>query len=106
MRFKHHVVPSWNEKVKACDAYWLWREIGTPRQRDVFNVMKLSRIKFKHAIRKCKKDKDNIIADSIAQQMCKNNKIQTNKSHRMFFWSVNIQFNIISDVKYSIEIHN
>ena len=41
------------------------------RQCDVFNVMKLSIIKFKHAIRKCKQDKETIIADSIAKKMCK-----------------------------------
>ena len=33
--------------------------------------MKLSRITLKHAIRKCKKDKENIIVDSIALKMCK-----------------------------------
>ena len=49
----------------------LFREIGKPRQGAVFNLIKLSRITFKHAIRKCKKDKENIIADSIAQNMCK-----------------------------------
>ena len=41
----------------ALGAYWLWREIDKQRQGEVFNVTKLSRIKFKHAIRKCKKDK-------------------------------------------------
>ena len=43
----------------------------------MFNVVKLSRIKFKHAIRKCKKCKETIIAESIAQNMCK-------KDHRKF----------------------
>ena len=65
------VVAGWNEQVKelhsaARDADWIWKEIGKPRQGNAFNVMKLSRIKFKHAIRKCKKDKEIIIADSIA----------------------------------------
>ena len=55
----------------ARDAHWLCREIGKPRQADLFNLMKLSRINSKHAIRKCKKDKENIIADNIAQNMCK-----------------------------------
>ena len=53
------------------DTHWLSREIGKPRQADLFNLMKLSRTICKHAIRKCKKDKQNIIADSIAQNMCK-----------------------------------
>ena len=77
------MVPGWNEQVKelhsaARDAYWIWREIDKPREGDVYNLMKLSRIKCKHAIRKCKKDKETIIADRIAQQMCK-------KDHREFW---------------------
>ena len=73
--FKHAVVPGWNDKVKefhsaAGNAYLVWRAIGKPRQGDVFNAMKLSRIKLKHAIRKCKKYTEAIIADSIAEQMC------------------------------------
>ena len=73
--FKHAVVPSWNDKVKALhsaagDAYLIWRAIGKPRQGDDFNAMKLSRTKCKHAIRKCKKDKETTIADSIAEKIC------------------------------------
>ena len=37
---------------------------------DVFTMMKLSRSKFKFALRKCKRDKMTIIADNIAENLC------------------------------------
>lgn len=81
--YKYNVVPGWNERVKelhcaARDAYCIWKEIGKPRQGDIFNVMKLSRMKFKQAIRKCKREKETIIADNIAEQLCQ-------KDHRKFW---------------------
>ena len=33
-------------------------------------MMKLSRSKFKYALRKCKRDKETIIADNIAEKLC------------------------------------
>ena len=47
--------------------------------------MKLSRTKFKHAVRKCKKDKETIIADSIAEKMCQKDprKFWKNFKHRV-----------------------
>ena len=72
---KEVLVPGWNEQVKelhdaARHAYLTWREIGKPRQGDVFTMMKLSRSKFKYALRKCKRDKETIIADNIAEKLC------------------------------------
>ena len=52
------------------DTYLVWRVIGKPRQGNVFNAMIFSRITLKHVIRKCKKDKETIIADSIAEKTC------------------------------------
>ena len=52
------------------DAYWLWREMGKPRNGDVFTLMKLCRSRFKYALRKCKKDKETIVSDRIADKMC------------------------------------
>ena len=45
---KDVIVPGWNEQVKevhdaARHAYLTWRDIGKPRQGDVFTMMKLSR---------------------------------------------------------------
>ena len=62
-----------------------------PRQGDVFIMMKLSRSKFKYALRKCKRDKETIIADNIAEQLCqkddrdfwKNIKQMTNKKVKL-----------------------
>ena len=33
-------------------------------------MIKLSRCKFKYALRKCKRDKHTIIADNIAEKLC------------------------------------
>ena len=73
---KEDIVPGWNDQVKelhcaARHAYMTWRELGKPRQGDVFTMMKLSRSKFKFALRKCKRDKMTIIADNIAENLCK-----------------------------------
>ena len=43
---KQAIVPGWNEYVKehndaAMDAYWLWREMGKPRNGHAFTLMKL-----------------------------------------------------------------
>ena len=62
-----------------------------PRQGDVFIMMKLSRSKFKYALRKCKRDKETIIADNIAEKLCqkddrdfwKNIKQITNKKVKL-----------------------
>ena len=66
--FKHAVVPGWNDKVK--DAYLIWRAIGKPRQGDVFNSMKLSRTKFKHAIRKCKRKTKKLLLLIVLLKRC------------------------------------
>ena len=91
-RAKDVIVPGWNEQVKelhveARHAYLTWRDVGKPRQGDVFTTMKLSRSKFKYALRKCKRDKETVIADNIAEKLCqkdsrdfwKNIKQMTNK---------------------------
>ena len=72
---KQAIVPGWNEYVKehhdaAMDAYWLWREMGKPRNGDVFTLMKLCRSRFKYALRKCKREKETIVSDRIADKMC------------------------------------
>ena len=54
-------------------------------------MMKLSRSKFKYALRKCKRDKETIIADNIAEKLCqkddrdfwKNIKQMTNKKVKL-----------------------
>ena len=66
-------MPGWNAHVKEQhdrDAYWLWREMGKPRNGDIFTLMKLSRSRFKYAFRKCKREQEVIVSDSIANKMC------------------------------------
>ena len=95
-RAKDVIVPGWNEQVKelhveARHAYLTWRDVGKPRQGDVFTTMKLSRSKFKYALRKCKRDKKTVIADNIAEKLCqkdsrdfwKNIKQMTNKKVKL-----------------------
>ena len=95
-RAKDVIVPGWNEQVKelhveARHAYLTWRDVGKPRQGDVFTTMKLSRSKFKYALRKCKRDKETVIADNIAEKLCqkdsrdfwKNIKQMTNKKVKL-----------------------
>ena len=73
---KQAIVPGWNAHVKeqhdyARDAYyWLWREMGKPRNGDIFTLMKLSRSRLKYALRKCKREQEVIGSDSISNRMC------------------------------------
>ena len=75
---KHHVVPGWSENVDvvhnaARDAYLLWKDSGKTRQGAIYDLMKRSRAQFKYALRKCKVNKNTIIADKIANKMSGNN---------------------------------
>ena len=92
-RAKDLIVPGWNEQVQelhveARHAYLTWRDVGKPRQGDVFTTMKLSRSKFKYALRKCKRDKETVIADNIAEKLCQKDsrdfleKYQTNDEQK------------------------
>ena len=82
--FKQAIVPGWNAHVKeqhdyARDAYWLWREMGKPRNGDIFTLMKLSRSRLKYALRKCNREQEVIVSDSIANKMCPSRAISGNK---------------------------
>ena len=68
-------MPGWNAHVNeqhdcARDAYRLWRYMGKPRNGDIFTLMKLSRSRLKYALRKCKREQEVIVSDSIAKKMC------------------------------------
>ena len=69
-------IPGWNEHVKelhdaARDAYLLWKDSGKPRQGVAYELMRHSRSQFKHSLRVCKNRKNTIIADNIAENLCK-----------------------------------
>lgn len=73
-------VPGWNNVCKdahaeARQAFLLWRTHGSPKQGTVYEIMKRTRAIFKLLLRKCKIDKDNNVADSLAQKfLTKSNK--------------------------------
>ena len=52
----------------ARDAYSLWREVGKPRNGPIHDPMKESRCKFKYMLRKCRRDKNTVLADKLAEQ--------------------------------------
>ena len=60
------------------DAYLLWKIGGRPRQGVLYDLMRNSRLRFKHALRMCKNNKNAIIADKIADNLC-------NKDDRTFW---------------------
>ena len=79
-------VPGWDDEVEpahqaARDAYLMWREFGKPRTGPIYNVMKQSRCKFKYVLRKCKRNKETIIADKLANKF-------SSKSDREFWKDV------------------
>ena len=70
-RNSNHNVPGWNDDVEpyhsaARDAYVMWRNVGKPRNGPIFDIMRRSRSKFKSVLRKCKRNKDIILADKLA----------------------------------------
>ena len=80
---QRHNVPGWNAHVRevhaaARDAYLLWKIGGRPRQAVLYDLMRNSRLRLKHALRMCKNKKNAIIADNIADNLC-------NKDDRTFW---------------------
>ena len=79
-----HTVPGRNVHVRevhatARDAYLLWKIGGRPRQGVVlYDLMRNYRLIFKQALRMCKNNKNAIIADKIAVNLC-------NKDDRTFW---------------------
>ena len=70
--------PGWNDQMKelhkaAREAYLLWKHSVKHRHSVVYDIMKLSRSRFKHGLRVCKTNKKSIIADKIAETMCEKN---------------------------------
>ena len=87
----HHNVPGWNDQVEpyhnaARDAYSLWREVGKPRNGPIHDLMKQSRCKFKYMLRKCRRDKNTVLADKLAEQF-------HNKSDKEFWRNIKNKMN-------------
>ena len=80
---KGNNVPGWNAHVREVhaasrDAYLLWKIGGRPREGVLYDLMRNSRLRFKHALRLCKNNKNAIIADKIADNL-------SNKDDRTFW---------------------
>ena len=78
---QHHNVPGWNEYCcdahdQARDAFHLWRGQGKPKQGPAFDFMKRSRALFKYALKYCKKNEQQIIADKLAGDLTDHDYVQ------------------------------
>lgn len=70
----HNVVAGWNDIVKhhhdQARKYFLhWRFFGSPRSGPAFDEMKVTRARFKYALRACKAQAQQLEADSLANSL-------------------------------------
>ena len=73
-------IPGWNELVRehhreARACYIQWRNYGKPRFGPIYWEMTCSRLRFKRALKNCKRDKEEIVDRKIAQNLRGNSKI-------------------------------
>ena len=89
-----HIVPGWNDCIKdlhaeARNAYILWRNLGKPRGGPIFELMRHSRLSFKYALRRCKRQVEMAKADAIAKDFNSKNvrefwkKVQKTQNSRI-----------------------
>lgn len=69
-----HQIPGWSEYCKdlhtqARGAFLLWRSHGSQRQGPIYENMKKTRARFKHSLRQCKRAKDQMNMDQLAEQL-------------------------------------
>ena len=67
---KEFIVPGFNENLnelhdQARQCYLSWRSIGKPRTGDVDNDMRVSRLRFKYALRQCSTNEEMMRADAL-----------------------------------------
>ena len=68
---RDYIVPGFNDYVKdlhstARSDYVAWRDAGRPRSGAPCSNMRRSRLKFKYALRQCKRNEDAIRSDQYA----------------------------------------
>ena len=71
---RDYIVPGFNDYVKdlhstARSDYVAWRDAGKPRSGAPCSNMRRSRLKFKYALRQCKRNEDAIRADQYAKSL-------------------------------------
>ena len=71
---RDYIVPGFNDYVKdlhstARSDYGAWRDAGKPRSGAPCSNMRRSRLKFKYALRQCKRNEDAICSDQYAKSL-------------------------------------
>ena len=69
-----YIVPGWNDYVKQAHTevryyYILWRDIGKPKHGPVSELMRKSRLHFKHLLKQCQQREDMARADDMTISM-------------------------------------
>jgi exonuclease III len=69
-----YIIPGWNEYVReahieARHAYVTWRDFGKPRHGSVCDLMKVTRLRFKYALRQCQAMEETARADALATSL-------------------------------------
>ena len=93
-------IPGWDVMVDdlhdaARKSYLLWRTHGKPRNGHLYDLMKRCKYKFKHAVRKCKNNKNTILADKMASSVSSMNDREFWKTVKT---KVNSQVNLSSQI--------
>ena len=70
----YNPIAGWNDYVRddhahARHCYSLWRDFGRPHHGALFDLMKSSRAQFKRSLHQCRRNKEMITADRLAQSM-------------------------------------
>ena len=96
----YNTIPGWNDYVKehhivAKDALSLWRFNNKPKFGPVYHSMRVSRARFKYALRYTKYIEDTARADALAKDLCDNDHDDFWKGVRKLNQCNNIQANCI-----------
>ena len=72
------VIPGWNEYVAPLQRealYWhrCWKAHGQPHQGDIAEMMRITRARYHRAVKKVKKDRDNVRMEKMAEAISNNN---------------------------------
>ena len=78
VRKKHHEVLGWNLRVKEIhkasrEWFILWTKAGRPATGFVAQQMRIYRARFKYALRACKREKNQIAANRLGNELLKDN---------------------------------
>ena len=71
---KKTIVPDWNHYVKeyhtqAREAFLEWRQLGSPRTGEAAEEMRMTRARFKLALRDCRKEEERLREEAQAERL-------------------------------------